>query len=339
MQESLQTALDELLAAGGHARRHDFARLGADGSGPFLQATNAALLRQAASRLKAAPGGKALRTVQLPGPELRDKVAWTTASVAEVRAEPAHSAEQVTQALQGEVLTPLLHEDGWVLARLPDRYVGWVRDWHVQLVPAAAPPAFAAGTAARIAAEIVTLRVAPGGESEACGETVLGTAVRVGAEESGWVEVWLPGGRRGFVPAEAVRSGTGPWPRETASLVATLGRFIGVPYLWGGRSPKGFDCSGLVQFVFGLHGVSLPRDSDEQAECGEPVETPAAGDLLFFGRDRVTHVGVATGPDTFVHARGEVRRNALRAGSPGYDDELCRIRLGTRRIGVPRAPA
>jgi cell wall-associated NlpC family hydrolase len=105
--------------------------------------------------------------------------------------------------------------------------------------------------------------------------------------------------------------------------------------LWGGKSPKGFDCSGLVQFGFGLHGVALPRDADEQALCGSAVEIPQAGDLLFFGKERVTHIGVALDSDRFVHARGEVRCNALRHGTPLHDAELRSLWRGTRRVLAP----
>jgi cell wall-associated NlpC family hydrolase len=122
------------------------------------------------------------------------------------------------------------------------------------------------------------------------------------------------------------------------SLLATLEQFYGVPYVWGGKSPKGFDCSGLVQFAFGLHGVSLPRDSDEQNECGVAVEAPQAGDLLFFGKEKTTHVAIALDATHFIHARGEVRRNAIVEGAPGYDAELRSVWRGTRRVALPAAP-
>jgi hypothetical protein len=271
----------------------------------------------------------------LPAAPLRGQSAWVAASVAEVRARPAHTAEQVTQALQGEVLEPLVHEDGWVLARLPDRYIGWIRDWHVRLVPTAECTDFARRVAARVAVPLATLLDAPRPDAGVCGESPLGTRVGVRARDGGWAEVLLPGGRSGFLPDAALRPGTEPWPGQVASLLATLERFYGVPYLWGGKSPKGFDCSGLVQFAFELHGVTLPRDSDEQFECGEPVESPQAGDLLFFGKERTTHVAVALDAATYIHARGEVRRNALQPGTPGHDAELLSLWRGTRRVQLP----
>ena len=91
-------------------------------------------------------------------------------------------------------------------------------------------------------------------------------------------------------------------------LIKTAGRFIGVPYLWGGASPEaGFDCSGLTAAVYQLNGLDLPRTSREQFEVGAPVEQNnlAKGDLVFFstsGNGKISHVGIYTGGGQFIHA-------------------------------------
>lgn len=95
----------------------------------------------------------------------------------------------------------------------------------------------------------------------------------------------------------------------------------GVPYRLGGADTRGFDCSGLVQYVFGMHGVELPRVVRDQVRFGTPVPLDALepGDLVFFetmGRE-VSHVGIVIGGDQFVHApnaRGVVRINRLTSG-------------------------
>ncbi len=92
---------------------------------------------------------------------------------------------------------------------------------------------------------------------------------------------------------------------EPGSIVETALHFIGIPYLWGGELPEtGFDCSGLVKYVFGLHGVELPHYSGYQAELGEPVERIEdlrPGDLVFFGNP-IHHVGIYIDKGYFIHA-------------------------------------
>ena len=292
------------------------------------------------ARVQTEVAARAVRPVDtalLPTANLTGFAAWVVASVAEVRRTPSHTAEQITQALQGEVLRPLLHEDGWVLGVLPDGYVGWVRDWHLRIVPVAAPTRFLSECDARVAIPWVQIHAAAQSDAAVVGETIHGTRVRRRARERDGAEVELPGGRSGWLPESALRAGCGDWARDVAALLSTLLRYQGVPYLWGGKSPKGFDCSGLVQFGFGLHGFALPRDADQQARVGVEVERAEAGDLIYFGRDRVTHIAVALDASRFVHARGEVRINALAAGTPEHDPELRALVRGVRRAWTPAA--
>lgn len=105
-----------------------------------------------------------------------------------------------------------------------------------------------------------------------------------------------------------------------ADLVQTAESFLGLPYRWGGTSPdEGFDCSGLVMAVYRLNGFNLPRSSRDQYASGRPVErdTLQKGDLVFFSflkQNKISHVGVYTGDDCFIHAPGQgkvIRRDSL----------------------------
>ena len=97
-------------------------------------------------------------------------------------------------------------------------------------------------------------------------------------------------------------------------IVRTAGRYIGVPYRWGGESPRtGFDCSGLTMVVYRLNGLDLPRSSRQQWKAGKRVDRSRLqkGDLVFFatrGGNRVSHVGIYTGGNKFLHAPGRGRR-------------------------------
>ena len=100
------------------------------------------------------------------------------------------------------------------------------------------------------------------------------------------------------------------------SLVESAKKFINVPYLWGGRSYFGIDCSALVQLVYKIHGIELPRDADKQAELGEArdfVEESEPGDLAFFEDETgfISHVGLVLSPFELIHASGKVRIDSL----------------------------
>ena len=91
---------------------------------------------------------------------------------------------------------------------------------------------------------------------------------------------------------------------NTTNVINSAKKYIGVPYLWGGTTPKGFDCSGLVQYAFNENGVSLTRTTFTQWDNGIPVTTPSYGDLVFFQTDGPgpTHVGIYMGNNQFIEA-------------------------------------
>jgi len=110
----------------------------------------------------------------------------------------------------------------------------------------------------------------------------------------------------------AVRMDRGDLPALRKSLVETARSYLGVPYLWGGTTDQGFDCSGLAMAVYQLNGLRLPRSSGAQFDAGRTVGSDdlQPGDLVFFamaGRGRVSHVGIYTGDGFFIHAPSKGR--------------------------------
>lgn len=130
----------------------------------------------------------------------------------------------------------------------------------------------------------------------------------------------LPDGR--FISPEGLP--LKPWritePFDPSLLPITAAEYLGVPYVWGGLSSKGMDCSGLVRMACMAQGKLMPRDAWQQAQCGReiPADSLRPGDLLFFGRKRVTHVAIYEGDSLFIHASELVRRNSLDPSSPLY---------------------
>ncbi len=157
-------------------------------------------------------------------------------------------------------------------------------------------------------------------------------------------EIAYPDARKGFIlKREAIsyqdwKKMTSPSPE---ALTKTAFRMIGLPYLWGGTSWKGVDCSGYMRMVYQTNGILLPRDASQQAFVGEEVafENLRVGDLLFFGEkstpekpERVVHVGMWLGNNEFIHSSGMVRISSFDKDCANYDPGNANRYLRARRI-------
>lgn len=263
--------------------------------------------------------------------------------VADVRREPDADSELVTQALLGAQAAPAPGpaHDGWQQVQLVD-YEGWVRAGHL-----AAPPAGAGAAADEVI--VVTALATPLFQAEAgdaTRDTLFCSTVLPLAQlptSAGLLAVVLPGGNVGWVSAAdvAVRPAAAPFPQRAVGLVIeTARRFLGTPYLWGGTTARGIDCSGFAQLCFRMAGYTLPRDSYQQfaALATEPEGEPLPGDLLFFAKEgRIVHVAISLGDGDLIHAEGvtwnEVihqSMNPLRAER--YNHRLVELYCGARRV-------
>lgn len=245
-------------------------------------------------------------------------------SLAHVRAEPHHAAELVTQMILGEEALVLSARDPWLQVRLADGYVGWVHQGSVVRSAANDPEAFARSldgplppddpAAWVVVARGAVLRQGPDPGSPQAADLVQGARLRIADPGRGPLAATLPDGTTGWLDREAALPASRlseRFPRKGEALVEHAAGFLGLPYLWGGTSEKGFDCSGLVQRIYGLHGIRLPRDADPQSRVGEPVDPGPdgrdvrSGDLAFFVEPpggRVTHVGILAGEGRMIHA-------------------------------------
>lgn len=297
------------------------------------------------------------------------RVAWAPA-----RAEPGHRAELTSQWPCGESLEVLEERSGWLRCRGEDDYEAWTPVGGVLRV------GFAEASAWRSAADglsLGTVLIPTGGEMGTTGGPrggdeagTTGQAHEVGTDrrlpiparlplgsrvrrhEDGSVE--LPTGARargldphGIVPIEDLPA---RFRASGAAVATTTRRWLGAPYVWGGRTEWGFDCSGLVQVVFRLHGVRLPRDSVPQAAAGPevpglpdavPLPFPGLldpllpGDLLFFAPEGrgITHVAIHAGEGRILHAAAS---NGCVAADDLRGDEELAARLRGSVVAVTR---
>jgi len=259
-------------------------------------------------------------------------------AVAPMLAGPAVRQTQVSQAVLGMRLLVLRRERFWLQCRGSDGYIGWLHAGYVTLVDEQDARAWDMGADGDVWISLGAQVLGDDGEVMAR----LPWGARVVRDGTGLVR--LPDSRVGVADGELVPAGARAlgFPSAGEAVCATAVRWMGVPYLWGGVTMGGVDCSGFVQALYRLHGRVIPRDSDQQSRAGEAVECGQdfcdlrPGDLLFFAEEpgRCSHVAMSTGGSRIIHAslgNGGVARNDM-AGRRAYERELRRMFLWARRM-------
>jgi len=226
---------------------------------------------------------------------------------------PALDKDVVSQAMLGQVVAVLETRDAFRRIETPDRYRGWI--------PSSALLSYTTPSARRYASkgpivEVTNLianlyRDASVTEYRPKIQAPMGARLEVSApEKDGWYRVRLPNGDAAYIQSGDVRAGDAADKRERGSdaqLLATARRFLGVPYLWGGMTAHGLDCSGYVGLVYRLHGVEMLRDAYMQYDDPNMIKVERAdlraGDLVFFGNAKKPgHVGMYVGDGKFLSA-------------------------------------
>jgi gamma-D-glutamyl-L-lysine dipeptidyl-peptidase len=275
----------------------------------------------------------------LPDPALGPRnEALVRAPIVPVYRQPTMGSTQITQYVLGARLTLLSRRGRFFRVRGEDAHVGWVHrgylargetDWALAWERAEqGEPVVSLGAELHDPDDRVFARLPWG--------------ARVIQQAGG--RLLLPDGRSGLMGSGEVVAVTrlsDRFPPRGESVVRTARRWLGAPYLWGGVTPHGVDCSGFVQSVCWIHGMAMPRDSDMQALVGAPIEPGPdldalrAGDLLFFAeKQRVNHVALSLGGSRIIHAsagNGTVDLNDL-CGALDYERFLRRIFTGARRL-------
>ncbi len=217
---------------------------------------------------------------------------WVNCTVADLRAKPDDRAERVSQLLLFSQCELLDKAPGWQKVRGPDGYEGWLKESLVSKDELPEPQW-------KVWSPVATVREV--GTNRVLGRMALDTRF-FGYEQGEVVHVPWAKGRVGWVAKDALKPAS--WTGTRQDLLSLAEELLGVPYLWGGTSPFGFDCSGYVQRLFHVvFNMWLPRDSCDQKKCGTRVprlQYLAPGDLLFFPG----HVGLWLGDGYMIHASG-----------------------------------
>lgn len=277
-------------------------------------------------------------------------------SVINIRSNPKHSAELGTQGLLGMELKVLDKKDSWYRIQTPDNYISWVDHGGIQL------QTFNELQNWREKDKIIYTENSGFVFSEQkltstkVSDIVFGGILALVNEHDSFYEVAYPDKRIGFIKkSEAVLYST--WlqknPANAQFIEDAAKTMLGAPYLWGGTSTKGNDCSGFTKTVYLMNGFIIPRDASQQVNAGKVVDENLQfkglekGDLLFFGTpakdgktQRVTHVGIwlGNGKGEFIHSAKNVHISSINEDEPNYDAFNKNRYLGSRRyLGIKDA--
>jgi len=217
-----------------------------------------------------------------------------------MRSDPSHRAEMTSEVLFGERFEIIENTGNWLrINTLLDSYTGWIDgdqaihgEWNTN-----EKGIIAGKELLCIKPDNSSVLLAPGSEIFNLDlETGMFSAgdMKWALSDKSLTEILIP----------------------SHSPVDSAMQFLNAPYLWGGRTPGGIDCSGLVQVAYKINGISLPRNSSKQAGFGEPVnfiEEAKSGDLLFFSGecDVISHVGILQSPGKVLHASGSVKIDSV----------------------------
>lgn len=246
--------------------------------------------------------------------------------VADLRREPSFSSERVNQALFNTPLELREENGNYISAVLPDGYRGWIYKNHLSY------PIDENASANHLKVALPFLPVYLSDKKSKVSILPFNSSVRAFKKSGNWLAVGSNDGILGWAKKDGLIE-----PKKAgfsmAALIVKGLEFLGTPYLWGGISSFGFDCSGFLFTLFDYFGKKLPRDTSEQIKVGEeiPFAKIKTGDLLFFPG----HVALCVGKDKILHANlrgGSVTLDSIKKGDKDYNPVIEKLTC-VRRVG------
>lgn len=300
---------------------------------------------------------QALNTELLPAKSLNDLVyAVVNVSVGNNRANPQHGAELMTQTLLGTPVQVLKKQGAFYLVKTPDNYLSWT-DGSLKLMNEQSFKAWQKAEKVMFTADYGHAFTSPRLDGVRVSDLVSGNILQLLIWGKEFCKISYPDGRTGYVETAKI-SLYKDWvkrPNPSAkSILKTAETLIGVPYLWGGTSVKGVDCSGFTKTAYFLNGIVIPRDASQQALVGDLVDVLdndsisvakclknlLPGDLLFFSAakrrgtngGRVSHTAIYMGNGEFIQSASMVKISSLVPSAANYDSGQSPTLVGARRI-------
>lgn len=283
----------------------------------------------------------------LPSTELGDKTYGViNLSVADIREEPDFTKGMATQSILGTPIR-IYEKRDWYRIQTPDGYIGWsqLANFH---------PMTKEEFNEWIKAEKVIFTDYFGfsyseadKNSQTISDLVNGNMLRLEGSKGDFYKVSYPDDKIAYILKSQAKPYT-EWKKTIKltqrSIIDKAFKLMGIPYVWGGTSTKGMDCSGYTKTVLFMHGVILMRDASQQVNTGIPVDIShnydnlEVGDLMFFGkkgddgRERIRHVGFYIGNKRFIHASGSIRISSIDPNAEDYDEVNAKEFIRATRI-------
>lgn len=293
----------------------------------------------------------------LPDASVGEKTAGVIRlSVANMRTFPDNAAELTSQVLLGTQVDLLQKKSGDYRVRTPDGYIAWVPSSSIEAMDKTMLANWRQAEKVIYTAEFGKSYSEANEKSQRVSDLVYGDILQLKGQKGSFYEIAYPDGRLGYIKKSeslTLKNWLDTRQPTAENIIASAKTMLGLPYLWGGTSVKGVDCSGFTKTSFFMNGFVIPRDASQQVLAGEKIDIldqeghfdpekalknlkPA--DLLFFaaGKNsnpnaRVTHVALYIGNGTFIHAAGLVRINSMLKDASNYDDFQTRTVVAARR--------
>jgi SH3-like domain-containing protein len=256
-------------------------------------------------------------------------------SVANLYTEPSYRAEMATQILLGAPIRVLQHDRNWYQVKTTEGYLAWIPENVFVKMDTVVFEQFKNKKKIIFTDDFGFAYESPDNQKQRASDLVIGCMLNWEEDAGNFYKVTYPDGRNAYVlknQANFFDHWLSTREINADSIVKTALSLKGIPYLWGGTSVKGMDCSGFTKTVLLRHGIILLRDASEQATAGIPVDISKgydnllAGDLMFFGKkatkdkeEQIRHVAIYIGNQEFIHANGYVKSGSLNPESPIYD--------------------